>query len=222
MIAGKKSGTQARGRLRRKIILNSARKLLETHELDALSLGDVAEDAGVPKGSAYHFFASIADVYSELSKQIAEELREDQLQPFTHGVTSWQEVISVGVDRGVAFFNGSTAARQLLLGPKAPPEIKRADRGNDYDIGRAFQRNISQYFVLPDMPERDVLFYRAVEIADLMFCLSVLDHGIITPAMTEEAKKATCAYLSLYLPTYLPPAVRADLPVQEVMAAEQD
>jgi hypothetical protein len=44
---------------------------------------------------------------------------------------------------------------------------------------------------------RDV-FYYFIEITDLMFSLSIVQHGKITPAMLEEAKRAGMAYLATY------------------------
>lgn len=206
MMLTKKPQTQARGRLRRKLLLDAAQDLLQTHELDAISLSDVAELAGVPKGSAYHFFASIAEVYSELTKRISEEICEDQRRPITRPIASWQDVFAECVERGADFFNCNIASKQLILGPKSPPEIKRSDRQNDYEIGRCVQENIALFYALPEFPNRDAIFFRAVEIADLMFCLSVLEHDTITPEMTAEAVKAGNAYLSLYVPPYLPAA----------------
>lgn len=206
MLSTRRSSTQARGRLRRKILLNSVRVLLADNELDKLSLGDVAEHAGVPKGSAYHFFASIYELYAELGRSIADEIREDQMRPHAPNPASWSAVISAAIERGVQFFNNDPAARQLLLGPKSPPEIKFADRQNDYELARTFEAQVRRHFILPDLPDLTILFFRAVEIADLMFCLSVIEFGTITPAMSEEAKKASIAYLALYLPPFLPPA----------------
>jgi hypothetical protein len=48
------------------------------------------------------------------------------------------------------------------------------------------------------------MFFRAVEIADLMFSLSMLEHGSITPQMTEEAILAVTAYLGTHIPAVLP------------------
>ena len=47
-------------------------------------------------------------------------------------------------------------------------------------------------------------FSRAVEIADLMFGLSVLDNGMITNEMGAEAERAVIAYLGTYVPENLP------------------
>jgi hypothetical protein len=59
---------------------------------------------------------------------------------------------------------------------------------------------------LPDWISRDETFFRAIEIADLFFSLSVLRCQRITEEYVAEAVRATNAYLALYIPAILPPA----------------
>ncbi|MDA5193031.1 TetR/AcrR family transcriptional regulator [Govanella unica] len=205
LLSTRKSTTQARGRARRDILLQAARQLLETVELDALSLGDVAAHANVPKASAYHFFANIHDLYIDLVREIGGELREQLADPIPEPMARWQDVVAFSIARGVRYYETNPAARQLLIGPKTPPDIKRSDRANDIELGKLFASQVEQFFQLPDLEEQPVLFFRAVEIADLMFCLSMMDSGRVTAAMGEEATKAAIAYLEIYIPKILPP-----------------
>jgi hypothetical protein len=78
------------------------------------------------------------------------------------------------------------------------------DRRSDAAIGQLYEQHIDRYFELPMLPRRSTVFFRAVEIADLMFCLSLLDAGLITPEMHAEADRACTAYLETYLPRVLP------------------
>jgi hypothetical protein len=94
---------------------------------------------------------------------------------------------------------------QLQIGPKVPTELKLRDRQNDAAIGGIYERHIAAHFQLPQFEDRAQVFFRAVEIADLMFMLSVLERGYITTEMGQEASKAMCAYLACYLPPELPP-----------------
>jgi len=68
------SATQARGRERRQQLIESARFLLESHAMDALSLADIAANAGIPTGSAYHFFPHVTAVYQALGERFSDEL----------------------------------------------------------------------------------------------------------------------------------------------------
>src|SRR5262249_34958286 len=85
-----------------------------------------------------------------------------------------------------------------------PPELKLRDRKGDVAIGRLYEQHLQRFFELPSIADRSQVFFRAVEIADLMFGLSVLEDGTITPAMATEAARAGIAYLESYLPGALP------------------
>ncbi len=200
----RKSTTQARGRTRRSALLEAARELLQTRDLDTISLADVAKHAGVAKGSAYYFYRDIHDLYMELAQAIGLELQDSLKNSLEGPYKTWPEIVSACIDAGCAYYAANPAARQLLVGPKSPPEIKRTDRANDIDLSKVFESQMDKYFVLPDVPERSEIFFRAIEIADLMFSLSVMESGEITEAMADEAMKATTAYLSLYIPQSLP------------------
>ena len=71
-------------------------------------------------------------------------------------------------------------------------------------MGGVFIDHLSAHFVLPELPGREAIFFRAVEIADLMFLLSVLEHGRVVSAMTAEGIRAVNGYLATYLPATLP------------------
>jgi hypothetical protein len=91
----------------------------------------------------------------------------------------------------------------LQIGPKTPPELKLRDRRSDLALASIYQQHINTFFELPELPDASQVFFRAVEIADLMFGLSVLETGKITEAMGAEAERATVAYLATYLPATL-------------------
>ena len=80
----------------------------------------------------------------------------------------------------------------------------RLDRENDEAVGQIIIDAISQQFVIPEFPRRAEIFFISVEIADLVFMLSQMRHGEITPIMCEEAQTAMVSYLRAYLPEKLP------------------
>jgi AcrR family transcriptional regulator len=205
----RKRSLRARGIERRQKLLASARELLETREIDAISLGDVAAHADVPKGSAYHFYADIKDLYSALLAQIEEEMLVDHRAPITAQVSCWQDVIRVMIERGLRCFERDAAARQLLIGPKTPPDLKMQDRRSDLALAKVFEDQVAACFELPPLDNRSVIFFRALEIVDLMFSLSMIEHKCITPEMNQEAIRASIAYLESYFPKKLPKRRRA-------------
>ena len=204
LIGNRKRSWHARGIERRRLLLESAGALLAERDLDQLSLADVAARAGVPKSSAYHFYADMQALYAALLARVQEELIEVLSEPLSGHFATWPEVISALMKRGAAFYMGNPAARQLQIGPKTPPALKLYDRRSDIAIAQLFEQHLTSVFELPSIANRLQLFYRAVEIADLMFCLSMLEHGSLTPDMCREADRAASAYLAAYLPVTLP------------------
>jgi AcrR family transcriptional regulator len=204
LLGTRKTSLHARGIERRKRLLESARRLLDARELDEITLGDVADDAGVPKGSAYFFYADIEDLYASLQAVLHEELLEVLGKPIRKQIRRWQDVIVALNARGMEYYTNNRVARQLQIGPRTSPELKLRDRQSDVAIGKLFEQHIDELFVLPEIADRSRIFFRAVEIADLMFSLSVMESGTITPAMCAEADRAGIAYLESYFSSSLP------------------
>jgi AcrR family transcriptional regulator len=201
-----KASFRAPGILRRKRLLAAARTLLGHRDLDQISLADVARAARIPKSSAYHYHGDILDLYVQLIAVLGEEMLEDVRRPIRGPASrSWMEIVAALVRRGAQYFDNHRAARELLISPKTPPALKLRDRQSDKRIAKLFEEQIERRFVLPERRARTAIFFRAVEIADLMFGLSMLEHGAITPHMTEEAISAVLGYLRAHFPETLPP-----------------
>lgn len=196
---------RAPGIVRRERLVRSARELLATHDLDTLSLADVATHARIPKGSAYHYYRDVMELYGQVLVRIHADMYEHLRRPLAGArPTTWTQIVAQLIRRGEQYFESDPAARQLTLSAKAPPSLKLRDRASDVRLGGLFREKISAYFVLPETRDWDEIFFRAVEIADLMFTLSVLEHGRIVPEMTTEAVRAVTGYLRSHLPEMLP------------------
>lgn len=196
---------RAPGIARRERLLKAAREILSRNELDAVNLSDVAAAARIPKGSAYHFYRDIMDLYVSLLEVINGEMLTGQRKPLPAArLASWQDVVAAFIRRGVAYFDSHPEARQLVIGPKTPPELKLRDRKSDMHLAEALEHHIASRFVLPAVPNLTTRFYRAVQISDLIFCLSMLEHQSITAEMMEEAIRAAIGYLGAHLPVTLP------------------
>ena len=202
---GRRPTTQARGRVRQELLLQAARELLDEKPLDAISLADIAQRAGIPTGSAYHFFPSVHPLFQALVEQFADELDAAISAPYEINAQSdWSDILNQAIDRACVIYERSPAHRQLMISAKTPPEIKLADRVNDEQVGRLLMNAISRHFVLSDLPRATEIFFYAVEIIDLLFMLSMLREDRISEAMIVEAKRAAYAYLRTYLPSELP------------------
>ena len=196
---------QARSVARRELLLDTTVELLGERAPDEISLSDISSRAGIAVGSAYHHFANANAIFAALAGRFAVELDERLAQPYTGSEASeWQSIVKTAVARTTRLYNERPDYRQLILGGKAPAEIKLSDRENDEAIGQIIIDAISQHFVIPEFPRRAEIFFISVEIADLVFMLSQMRHGEITPIMCEEAQTAMVSYLRAYLPGKLP------------------
>jgi AcrR family transcriptional regulator len=204
LLAMRKPSFRSRGIARRVRLIDAARALLQTHELDAISLGDVAKRANDPVSSAYHFYSDIRDLYTALLSSIEEQLLEEYRKPLREAARAWPDIIAVLIRKGVKLLSADPAARQLMVGPKTPADLKLRERTNDIALGKLYENHVSARFQLPATVDGPKIFFRVVEIIDLMFCLSMVECGFINEEYTREAIRASVAYLGSYLPATLP------------------
>lgn len=192
--------TRAPGRKRRRALLDAAYDLLCERDIEDVSFRDIASRARVPEGSAYHFFANRFDIFSALAKLLSDEFAAAHDEPVPPSRRrTWQQLAGHLVDVGAAVYAKNPPAHQLLIGGKTPPEVKQADRINDRRVAAAMHGSFSRYYEIPDSDEMRNAFYYFIEITDLIFTLSVIEHGEITAAMLREAKRAGVGYLGTYL-----------------------
>ena len=196
-----------RGVERRKKLLKAAYALLCERDIEEISFRDIADRAGVPEGSAYHFYANRFDLYTALADDLSALFAKAHKRKVpTSSQGSWQALVEYLVDVGAGVYAANPPARQLLIGGKTPPEVKQADRMNDRKVGELMYEVCARYFELPDSPELHAAFYYFIEITDLIFMISVIEHGEITASMLREAKRAGVGYLATYLEGVCPTA----------------
>lgn len=192
---------QARGMARRAELLAAARTVLNEQPFDTVSMADVAENAGIPLSSAYHFFGDIRELWKDLARIIAtQQSSEDLALPRT---SSWQKLIRASLVHHQSAFNNDPAARKLLLGPQTPPEIKNAGCKEEFRFGTALWMAVRSQFILPELADSREIFFKSLLIADVFFSLSVAEQDKVSDQALEEAVLATTAYLSIYLPPQL-------------------
>ena len=139
-LSPKVRGKQGRGRpstpFLRERILRSAVELFAEQEFELVSIDDVAEHAGVGKGSVYRQFrskealyaAAVINGFSELQREIRTALAR---------CTSTREQIETIVRHSVKFFWSRRQFFALLRDPKAlPPSQERQYRAQRNDLSQ--------------------------------------------------------------------------------------
>lgn len=65
----------------------------------------------------------------------------------------------VVIGRGAEHFASDAAARQLLIGPKKPLDLKMQGRHCDLTLGQDFEEQVSAFFELPQLDQRSKIFF---------------------------------------------------------------
>ncbi len=186
-------------------ILAAARALLAEQGVAGLSIYSVAEHAGIPPSSVYHFFASVPALLNALTADVHAAFRASLAEPVDHASLScWRDLSRLIEQRMLAIYQHDAAARQLILAQHGLSEVTQADHQHDIELGGLMQVLFERHFELPGLPDDVEVFALALELGDRVYARSVHLHGSITPRMAEEGMRVFDAYLALYLPPYLP------------------
>ncbi len=196
--------THERGDIRRQELLDAAIQLLAKQDIDQVSFVDITRQAGVPTASAYHFYRNKNDLLAALVNYYHQEVNDFVLSVSNlDTVNDWADIIDRIIDNAVRYFETHEVARKLFYSGKAPPQIKMLDRTGDKEIGINVEHVLGRHFKLPEIPNKDRVFYILIELIDTIFTLSVTESGEITEPWIEETRRATKAYLKTYLPDIL-------------------
>ncbi len=186
-------------------ILEAARSQLAEEGVASLSIYSVAERAGIPPSSLYHFFPSVPALLQGLTAAVHAAFRDCLAQPFdAASLHSWRDLSRLIEQRMLRVYEQDPAARQLILASHGLAEVTQADRQHDDQLGQQMQALFAHYFQLPPLPEDIDVFALALELGDRVYARSVQQFGLITPRLAEEGLRVFDAYLSLYLPPHLP------------------
>lgn len=190
-------------------ILAAARERLAEQGVAGLSIYSVAEHAGIPPSSVYHFFASVPALLTALTADVHAAFRASLEQPVDHqALGNWRDLSRLIEGRMLAIYDNDAAARQLILTQHGLTEVTQADRQHDIELGELMRVLFVRHFELPPLPDDIGVFALALELGDRVYARSVHQHGCITQRMAEEGMRVFDAYLGLYLPPFLPKRVQ--------------
>lgn len=195
---------QKRSQQRFEAILDSADRLLETLEPEAISIYTLAEEAGLSAPSIYHFFRDAGQVFVALAERYAREFVDLLDRPLPHGVTTWQAFFAARYGNGRNHYNGHGAARRLLLGSGLSASIRARDLESDSVLAERSTAEFCQLFAIDPSADLVERFTELLVINDAIWTLSVHRHGVITDAYEEQARRAREAYCLTFLPEHLP------------------
>ena len=192
---------QARSLERRRAIMDAARELLEDTSISNLSLYQVAEKAGIPPSSLYHFFPKVDALLSALVEEIFADFDATLEKPLrSEDINHWSDIFRQIQARYIAYYCEHKYVRDLILGQHVVSTIHHADYLHDDMLGCRICRFHEKYYELPPLPEEYNIFAIALQVADKVYSISHQEHGNITDTMAREGLNAALAYLGQYLP----------------------
>ena len=167
---------------------------------------EIAKKAGVPEGSAYHFFANKYDVFSALAIELGERFSEAVMEPLDPPESaSWQDFIYAIIDRSAQIYRNDPIARKVLLSSTMPHEVKNADRESALTYVQTMQSKLEELYEMPSVERLPQRLLYALTLVDALFELDYNSNGNLSEEISEEAKLAMISYLSNFIPVILDP-----------------
>lgn len=204
--SGNKPRAPSRGRgvLRYAALLDATAELLRDEAPDSIGLYQIAERAGVPPASVYHFFPTKEAAYVALAERCSEELLEVHRQPIDAAlIEGWQDLYRIDARRGMEFYNRNPPYLKIIYGGYGGVDAHHVDRVLALSFSVSSYERLNRIFHMPLIREPEKKFEIRLGILDSVWQISVRRHGYITEEYFEESVKAAVAYGRIYLPDQL-------------------
>lgn len=195
---------QKRSRERYEHLLTALDELLSERPLDEVGFYDIAQQAGMPAATVYHFFPAKEAAFAALAERYFERL--DELNktplPLSDG-DGWQEHFRRAMSRSIQYYNDHPVFMSLALGGAISAEVRQRDlEFNDHYVVEAYDR-LNNIFVMPYIPDAPLRFHVLLGIFDGMGAASYGRFGFITDEYRDEMIRAVIAYFRTFLPEIL-------------------
>ncbi len=125
---------QKRARERVESVLDAAAALLDEKLIADITTDDIADRAGVPVGSVYHYFESKLSVLAELTRRTMARADAKTIAAITEGVdiTSVSELVDRAVDIAIEAYRRAPGYAHLLRQFRPTPEFAQiADEASE-------------------------------------------------------------------------------------------
>lgn len=201
-----RSPSRGRGLLRYAALLDATAALLQTENPDTIGLYQIAERAGVPPASVYHFFPTKEAAYVALAERYLHGLMAVHREPVDARIAlTWQGLVRNDMQRAMEFYNAHVPMNKILYGGYGGVEARNIDEIFTKKITASHYARLDRIYYMPMIKNPEAKFGIRLSILDAIWALSVRQHGKITEAYFEESYKACIAYSRLYLPEYIEP-----------------
>ena len=172
-------------------------------ELSDISMYDVAHEAKMSPSTVYHYYSNMTCLIMDYLDDIFDgfvEIVRTCTEP--HVITHWKD-INRAVQNSLSYYcDKNDIIKKILYTHHQYHEVKAAIVEKDNFLGMEIEKIYRQYFELPKLPETHNIFVIALEASDSVYFSRNVGMG--STAVNNEAIIVSEAYLSHYLPDYLP------------------
>ena len=187
-------------------LIDATEALLQTEDPDEVGLYRIAEQAGVPPASVYHFFPTKEAAFTALAMRIMDQLLEVHNEPIkARDVQSWQDLFRFDAARGRDFYNAHPAGLKIFYGGYGGVDARRIDEAATVKLAHASYSRLNKIFHMPYIRDPQFKFACRMGILDALWSASVQKHGLILDNYHDEAVVASIAYAKTYLPEQIEP-----------------
>ena len=192
-----------RGVERFEVLLDATEALLADRTNDDVSLAQIAEKAGVPLASVYHFFPNRNAAFVALAQRFHNALHAIALEPLQPPISGWQAVIASRQMIGAKYLNAHPAALRLFMGAGVSVDVRNTDLNGNADLARDRVKFLNRYFEMPPIRDLEKRIAISIALMDGIWALSYSAHGRITDEYVEESTRASVIYLRCFLPEFI-------------------
>lgn len=188
---------QARSRARLEAVLTAAIRILDAGGVEALTMRRIAEEAGVPAGTVYHFFDDKAAVLATVSRyylRIFALAMADLLE--RAAAAPWTGMVDVIFDEYVDLYRRHPGYLAIRTGRHLTPDLVEVDEANNDFVADGVLRILRAQENLLDSPELRIAARAGVHAVDAVLQLAFKVRPQGDPATLAAARRIGRLYLA--------------------------
>lgn len=189
---------QARSRERVQRLLEAADHVLATEGYSALTMRRLADEADVPVGTIYQFFADKAGVVDALARRYIGEF-DGMIELLVADAESqrWDDVVGTVIDAAIDIYRSRPGYLALWIGRHLSPELQQADEMNNAAIAAGLRRILVAQYGLADDERLARKCQVAVQTTDALLQLAFRLDPKGDDAILDEARRLQRLYLTV-------------------------
>jgi AcrR family transcriptional regulator len=194
---------QARGEARRKLLLETALKLLRKHYLDDITYQRIAREARVPLASSYHFFPGKMELFAELIDYAGPWHKFVTVTALLRPAETWMQIFQHLSDALIEAYEANKAFVQLFSTWKIPGELYAGREQGLAEAAERIRQGIDRQFIRPQFAAEVEVFSCVTRFTESIWRASMDGTGRVSDFARREAQRAAVAYLFNYVPPIL-------------------